>query len=171
MVPETPQPPLHLLTIPTEPRLNEALGCLAIAHTHLELILRYCVKTIASQTIRQGLDATEGERISDLRTRIKRLFKERKATALEKNTLDALLGRAKRLSEKRNSYVHRAWSQTGAGKIIRKDEQHQWGAAPTEDEIMHAAREITQLVKEINTERLHGFIREVVLRSGESKMS
>jgi hypothetical protein len=89
---------LYYLTAPKQPSLNEALGRLAIAHTHLELVLRYCVKTIANQSISEALDATEGDRISDLRVRIKRLFKERRPAALEKNTLDALLGRAKRLA-------------------------------------------------------------------------
>jgi hypothetical protein len=108
------------LAIPQHPGLLEALGRLAIAHTHLELILRYCVKTIAKQSIEEALDATEGDRISDLRNKIKQLFKERRSTALEKNSLDALLGHAKRLSEKRHSYLHRAWSETDAGQAVVK---------------------------------------------------
>lgn len=83
---------MALLTVPNQPSLNEALGRLAIAHTHLELILRYCVKTITDQSIQQALDATEGECLSDLRIRIKQLFKERRPTALEKASLDAVLG-------------------------------------------------------------------------------
>lgn len=168
-MPEEQRVILQLLTVPHQPRLNEALGRLAIAHTHLELILRYCVKTIADLTIKQALDATEGQRISDLRVRVRQLFNARKPTALEITRLDALLGHAKRLSEKRNSYLHRAWSQTDAGKIIMKDEDHQWGRAPSEEEILEVAGEITQLVGEINTERLEGFIKSVVLRSRESR--
>lgn len=155
---------LALLTVPNQPSLTQALGRLAIAHTHLELILRYCVKTIADQTIEQALDATEGDRISDVRVRVKQLFKERQPTALEKTNLDALFGRAKHLSEKRNSYLHRAWSETAAGRAIMKGGDHQWGSAPSEEEILHAAEEITNLVTEINEARLHGFIKDVVLR-------
>ena len=64
-------------------------GCKDIANRtkHLELMLRYCVKTIAKQSLAEALDATEGERISDLRIRIKQLFKERRPTALEKISL------------------------------------------------------------------------------------
>jgi hypothetical protein len=118
------------LAIPQHPGLLEALGRLAIAHTHLELILRYCVKTIAKQSIEEALDATEGDRISDLRNKIKQLFKERRSTALEKNSLDALLGHAKRLSEKRHSYLYRAWSETDAGQAVVKGEDHRWEPCP-----------------------------------------
>ena len=156
--------PLSYLTIPRQPSLHEALGRLAIAHTQLELTLRYCVKTIANQTVADALDATEGDRISDLRVRIKQLFKERRPTALEKTTLDALLGRAKRLSEKRNTYLHSAWSQTAAGRAIMKDEDHRWGQAPSIAEINEVTEEISCLVSEINQARLEGFIKQVVSR-------
>ena len=67
---------MHILTVPNRSELHKVLGRLAIAHTHLELILRYCVKTIAKQSVEEALDATEGDRISDLRIKIKQLFKE-----------------------------------------------------------------------------------------------
>jgi hypothetical protein len=75
------------LAVPDRLELHKVLGRFAIAHTHLELMLRYCVKTIAKQSLAEALDATEGERISDLRIRIKQLFKERRPTALEKISL------------------------------------------------------------------------------------
>ena len=37
---------MHRLTVPNRPQLLEALGHLAIAHTHLERILRYTVNTL-----------------------------------------------------------------------------------------------------------------------------
>jgi hypothetical protein len=171
MMPGNPSPDfVALLTVPNQPSLNEALGRLAIVHTHLELILRYCVKTIAGQTIQQALDATEGDRLSDLRIRIKQLFKERRPTALEKANLDALLGRAKRLSEKRNSYLHRAWSQTAAGRAIMKGEDHRWGPAPSEEQILQVLEELSSLVGEINEARLNGVIKNVVSRFQSSQV-
>jgi hypothetical protein len=135
-----------------------------MAHTHLELILRYCVKTIANLSIAEALDATERDRISDLRVRIKRLFKERRPTPHEQTTLDALLGRARRLSEKRNSYLHSTWSQTAAGRAIMKNEDHRWGQAPSEAEVNQVTDEILRLVSELNDARLNGFISRVVSR-------
>lgn len=155
---------MQKLAIPQHQGLLEALGRLAIAHTHLELILRYCVKTIAEQSIQEALDATEGERISDLRLKIKQLFKDRKPTSSEKNSLDALLGQAKRLSERRHSYLHRAWSETHAGHAVVKGEDHLWGPAPSSSEVEGVASEILTLGETLNHERLHGFIRDVVQR-------
>jgi len=155
---------MHQLTVPNRPELLGALGRLAIAHTHLELILKYCVKTIAKQSVEEALDATEGNRISDLPIKIKQLFKERKPTALEKNSLDALLGCARRLSKKRNSYLHRAWSETPEGLTVMKGEHYQWGPAPSDAEIEGVTSEIVALGERLNHERRHGFIQEVMQR-------
>lgn len=155
---------MRTLAIPQHQGLLEALGRLAIAHTHLELILRYCVKTIAEQSIQEALDATEGDRISDLRIKIKALFKDRKPTASEKNSLDGLLGYAKRLSGRRHSYLYRAWSETDARQAVVKGEDHQWEPAPSVSEVEEIASEILTLGEKINRERLHGFIRDVMQR-------
>jgi hypothetical protein len=159
---------MHQLTTPSRPELLGALGRLAIAHTHLELILRYCVKTITKQSVEEALDATEGDRISDLRIRIKQLFKERRPTALEKNSLDALLGHATRLSKKRHSYLHRAWSETDAGQAVVKGEDYQWEPAPSDAELERVVSEILSLGEKLNHERRHGFIKEVVQRQSPS---
>ena len=58
---------MHKLAIPSHPGLVEALGRLAIAHTHVELLLRDTVKTLSALTIAQALDATSQDRASDLR--------------------------------------------------------------------------------------------------------
>lgn len=155
---------LHSLTVPDEPDLQAALGRLAIAHTHLEFVLRYCVKTIADLSVEGALDATEGERISDLREAIKRLFKERRPTEIERTSLNELLGRAKRFSRKRNEYLHRVWSQTEAGKAIVATEDHGWKKAPSKEEIDSASQETLELVAELNFARNEGFISEVIRR-------
>jgi hypothetical protein len=157
-------------SFPDDPILHAALGRLAIAHTQLELILRYCVKVIADQDIQAALDATEGERISDLRERVKRLFKERQPTALEKNQLDALLGRAKLFSEERNTYLHSVFSETPEGRAIMKDANHRWGPAPSESAIDDVTKGILRLAKELNDARLNGFIKRVVARHKALKL-
>ena len=106
------------LAIPQSPGLTEAIGRFAIAHTHLELVLRYTVKTLARLPVKEALDATNGERISDLRNRVKRLFVETKPAPSELTRLDALLGAARRLSEKRNTILHSVWSETLAGEVF-----------------------------------------------------
>ena len=157
---------------PHQPSLQAALGRLAIAHTQLELILRYCVKVLAELDIHAALDATDGERISDLRERVRRLFKERRPTEVEKNNLDALLGRTKRFSEQRNTYLHSVFSATPEGEAIMKGADHRWGPAASESAIDEVTIEILRLAKEINDARLDGgFIQQVVARHNASQSS
>jgi hypothetical protein len=153
---------MHILALPQHPGLLEALGRLAVAHTHLELILRYTVKTVAGVSLREGLDATEGERTSDVRRRIKKIFVQTKPAESEVVKLDALLNRARLLSEKRNEFLHSAWSETDDGQAVRKREgDHRWVPARSKEDVDTVAVEIMLLAKEINDARLHGFIYEV----------
>ena len=104
------------LAMPTDPDLVMALGQLAIAHTQLELVLRYIIKTLSGLHLHEALDGTAEERMPDLRARIKHLFKDRKATATQKIKLNALLHKAKHLTEKRNDYLHAVFPAQQQGK-------------------------------------------------------
>jgi hypothetical protein len=154
--------PMHILAMPQHPGLLEALGRLAVAHTHLELILQYTVKTVAGVSIIDALDATSGQRTSDVRRRIKKLFVQKKPPESEVVKLDALLNRARPLSKQRNDFLHSAWSQTEAGEAVRKGEDHRWVPAPSKEEVDTVTIKIMELATEINNARLHGFINEVV---------
>jgi len=161
---------MHRLTVPNRPQLLEALGRLAIAHTHLERILRYTVKTLSGLSGPESLNPTRRKPISDLRKRIKKRFKKHNPSAAETYRLDELLEKAKLLSGKRNSYMHRAWSKTEAGQAILLGEDLQLGAAPSEAVIERVASEILALGKQINDARLHGFIHDVVQRQPSKEM-
>ena len=163
------QPVMQELTIPNSPDLIEPLGRMGIADTHLGLVLRYTVKTISGLYVDESLDATSKERIVETRQRVRRLFKEKKPTAIETAKLDALLGKASRLTAKRNGYLHSALSVSPAGQtIIKSEENHSWGPAPRKDEVEGVTSELLALGKEINRERLHGFINDVVQRQPPS---
>ena len=154
-----------VLNMPTDPGLLQALGQLAIAHTQLELILRYTVRTLSGLSVADALDATSQDRMVDLRKRIKTLFKEKKPTAHEIAQLDALLHRGRRLSETRNLYVHSTWSSTHDGQALMQNEQHLWGPAPNKHDVENVTVAILKLSKDLNNARLNnGFIAEVVNR-------
>lgn len=156
---------VHELNIPSNPGLIEALGKLVIAHTQLELALRYTVKTLSGLSVSDALDATRYDRLDDLRDRIKQLFKDNKATAQDKTKLDALLNKGKRLSSKRHSYMHSAWSATPSGiALIKSEDDHSWGPAPEKEQVEDLALKIFLLARALNKERLHGFIAQVVTR-------
>ncbi len=141
-----------------------ALGRLAVAHTHLELALRYTVKTLTGLSVQKGLDVTHKESTRKVRQRVRRLFLQKKPIEQEISKLDALLNEASRLSDTRNNYLHSAWSVSEAGQPIIKLENHSWGPAPTTKEVEDAAKNIAALGAEINYERSDGFIRTVFER-------
>src|SRR5262249_52943721 len=151
--------------IPQHPELIAALGRLAVAHTHLELALRYTVKTLTGLSVQKGLDVTHRESMSKVRKRIRRLFVEKKATQQEIAKLDALLNESWRLSDIRNDYLHSAWSVSEAGLPIIKLENHSWGPAPTAKQVEDAAKNLASLGAEINYERSDGFIFSALKRS------
>jgi hypothetical protein len=153
---------MHPLTDPNRPELQAALGRLVIAHTHLEWILRYTVKTLSG--LPKSLDPTKRKSISFLRKKSKRLFKKHHPSAAEKSRLDELLEKAKLLSEKRNSFLHRAWAKAPEGQAILHGEGLQVEAAPSDAAIERVTSDILALGKKINYARLHGFIHEVVQR-------
>jgi hypothetical protein len=155
---------MHRLTVPNRPQLLEALGRLAIAHTHLERILRYTVKTLSGLSGPNSLDPTRRKSIAELRKKIKKRFKKHHPSPAETYRLDELLEKARLLSEKRNSYLHRAWSETQAGQALLYGEGLQLEAAPSEAAVERVVSEILALGKKINYARRYGFIHEVVQR-------
>ncbi len=108
--------------------------------------------------------ATSTFRASDVCRQIRRLFREKKPSPSEETQLDALLGAAQRLSEKRNSYLHSAWSETSAGQAVLQSDTHQWEQAPSETEVERVTSEILAVGRKINDARLHGLISKAVAR-------
>ncbi len=155
---------LHRLTVPTQPTVLHALGGLALAHTHLERILRYTGNTLSRTSGSSSLDSTKRRGISFLRKKIKRQFKKLEPTVAEKSQLDALLEKAKLLSEKGNSYLHRAWSETPEAKAVLHGEGLHVEAAPSEAAIERVTSDLLALGKKLNHARLHGFIHNVMQR-------
>lgn len=128
------------------------------------------MKSLSGLSGPKGLDPTRRNPISDIRNRIKKRFKKHNPSATEISRLDELLEKAKLLSGKRNSYLHRAWSETEAGQAILHGEDLQLEAAPSEAVIERVASEILALRKKINDARLHGFIHDAVQRQPPKEM-
>lgn len=161
------------LTIPDDPELVQALGRLALAHAQLEVVLKYTFKTLSGLPIKEALEQMKKNRTSFLRKRIRRLFLDKHPIAEDLAKLDTLLDKARDLSEKRNELLHSAWAVSPAGEPIVKSESYTWGPAPNRKEVERFAVEIMDLGKKINTERLHGFIRQAAHadRKGDSPLA
>ena len=148
------------LVIPTDARYNAAVGKVALANGHLDLVQRFLVRALADVDMRVALDSTEGSRMPDVQDRVKKLAKERKLPESVKTRLEACLNNARTLSRKRHELVHRAVRMDKDGNIFQKRDDHTWGKAPTVTELNKLSKEILRLSDQINEERLTGFIRD-----------
>lgn len=150
--------------LPGDSDLLTALGGLVIARTQLELYLRYTVKTLASLSVNAALETTSGDRMPELRGRIKQLFKQKKPTAQEKRQLDALLLQGKHLTMKCNVYLHATYANTPSGQALMQSDTYSWGLAPTVSEVNAVRADLLKVGADMNHARLHGFIAQVVRR-------
>ena len=147
------------LNMPTDPAYLAAFGRVALAHSHLELVQRFLVRTLGDVSMIQALDATESLRAADVRKRVRKLARQRQFPEDTLLRIDALLGGATTLSRERNDLLHRAVQLNRHGDFVQKTQYHLWGPAPSCNDLEDLARRIQQLAEEINHERLRGFIR------------
>lgn len=146
------------LTIPKDKTYLTAFGRVAIAHSHLELVQRYLVRTLADIEMIDALDATESSRATDVRRRVGKLAKQRQFPEDILCRLDALLERAFCLSKERNQLLHRAVQVDRNGAFVQKGTDQRWGPAPSCSELEDLAEKIRKLADEMNEKRLKGFI-------------
>ena len=160
---------MHRLAMPSDPAIIQALGALVIAHTQLELVMRYTIKTLSREpNVDVALNQTKGFRMNELRQRIRQLFTSMQPTDRELHELNTLLEQARRLSKKRNDYAHSTWSATEAGESLMHDVRHRWGPAPTVEEMRQVTLFLVICSNALNYNRLHGFIAAVVKRRAGS---
>ena len=153
--------PTVLLELPGNDDLLAAAGCVALAHGQLELTLRMTIKTLSRLTVRQALNATDDYKNWQLRNEIKSLFKHHTLDPVLRIQMNAILGNCNKLSEKRNRLIHRAWALDQDGSVVVKGETHHWGPPPSLEDLTSLAQDISTQVKELNHERLYGFIAEI----------
>ena len=150
------------LEMPADPELLKAAGRVALAHGQLELVLCMTVKSLSELSVQEALDETATMKAYELREKIKQLFKQKRSDELAKIKLDALVNKAKRLSDKRNSLIHRPWAKDNRGQWVVKAEDHIWGKPPSIDQLNQLAEDIFESAIELNTARLSGFIKKAL---------
>jgi hypothetical protein len=152
------------LKLPTHTGLLAAAGRVALAHAHLEHVLRMMVKSLARVPIADAMLATQSDSAQELRRRVRKLFKKVTTDQAELVKLDALLGDGANLARKRNALIHRPWVELPDGKLAVKDDDHNWGDPPSEKELADLADRIYGLALNLNDERLGGFIKAALDR-------
>jgi hypothetical protein len=150
--------------VPDDKDLLAAFGEVALRHEHLNHILRMTIKTLARLSIDEALDATTYDGSRQLRERIRKLARQRLGEGEPLLKTQALLERCRRVTEKRNEFIHGVWAKELDGEPMRRMPDHTWHALPTVADLIVLGREIENITAELNTARLDGFLSEALAK-------
>jgi hypothetical protein len=129
----------------------------------MDRILQMTVKTLTDVTVGEALAATRRQGSAELRRRIDKLARQRIGEGPALIRLQALLERARRVTERRNSLIHDVWVRfvdDGAAMILNEDEKAI--PVPSVEDLESLGRDIEALTYEINEARLRGFLAQAV---------
>ena len=149
----------------SHPALQQQLAALAevtLRNEHLNHILRMTIKTLASLTVAEAMDATKYDGARQLRETVKKLAKQKLGTCDEQLKLSAMITRAGRLTDKRNNLTHGLWAQELDGDPGVMGAPGELTPLPSAKELCALADELWALTKELNTARLEGFLKSAL---------
>lgn len=161
---------MAILSIPSDPKVREAIGVVAVRHGQLDHALQLTVKSILGAGLELSLIVTDGMTAGRLRDMIKRLARKR----LEKSpdayeNLSALLSRAKTATDRRNELMHGVWTfDLDADSEVFYYKNTPQPKLPDAAELTNLANEIAELVGELHEARLHGWLRDALQRSARA---
>ena len=148
--------------VPEDKELLSALGIVTLRHEHLNHILKMTVKSIAGIKPSEASYALKYEGSRSLRQRINRLAKKELGESKALLKLQAILGHAERVTEKRNKFIHGLWAKELDGDPGIMGDPGELHPLPTVNELGSLANEIAELTQELNEARLEGFLKEAL---------
>ncbi|HTT99842.1 MAG TPA: hypothetical protein VMF58_17465 [Rhizomicrobium sp.] len=154
--------------LPDDQKVLAAIGTIAIRHGQLDNALKMAVKSLASVSWAEALDATAMSTGRDLRDRIHKLAKQRFGEGPALVKLDALLDRARKASERRNEILHSFWGTEKDTPVIR-DANHNYKKAPTLKELKSLSDELYDIRAGVTDARLSGFLCDALKKSSPAK--
>jgi hypothetical protein len=161
--------PLIRLSLPEDKALLEAAGRAALAHAHLEHVLRLTIKTLSGMRQRDTLITMNKVSVHNVREVIQHLFAEKvqnKGWKLQrakdaKAILAKMLDKAAKASGRRNKCIHRPWAKDQNGQLYSKNDAHQWSSPPTAADLKKLANDILEVASEFSEARLEGIIFQI----------
>jgi hypothetical protein len=154
--------------VPEDKELLSALNVVTLRHEHLNHILKMTIKSIADITPEIAFYALKYEGSRSLRQRINKLGKKELGESKALLKLQAILGRAERVTEKRNKYIHGLWAKELGGDPGIMGVPGELYPLPTVEELEKLANEIAEIIQELNEARLEGFLKTAL--DGSSKI-
>lgn len=146
--------------VPDDEKLLSAIGVVTLKHEHLNHILKMTIKSIAGLTPSEVFYALKREGSWSLRNRINKLARKKLGESETLLKLQAILGRAERVTDKRNEYIHSIWAKELDGDPGIMDETGILKPLPTINELEQLGDEIEDITNELNHARLKGFLAE-----------
>ena len=126
--------------------------------------MRMTIKTLANLEVTETLDATAYDGAAKLRDRIKTIARQRLGEGEALLKLQAIIERCKRVSDKRNEFIHSVWGKELDGESFRRANDHSWQPIPTIDELTSLGKDILALTEQLNEARLFGFLSEALTK-------
>ena len=148
--------------VPQDREMLAAFGEVALRHEHMNHILKMTIKTLAGVTVDEAIAATSYESSAQLRDRVRKIARQRLGEGTPLIKLQAILANCKRLTEKRNEFVHGLWAQELDGNAHLRDAYGGTRPLPKLEKPHHLAHELEQLTNQLNFERLEGFLQKVM---------
>ncbi len=149
------------------PELLAAVGNVSVAHGHLEHILKMMIKTLLNVSIQEARAASAFMGPARLRKRIVKLARQELGDGVTLVRIQGLMDRCKHATVARNNVVHSLYAKELDGEPVLGVEDGSWSKQPSITEVNELAQKIDELMREINYERMHGFILQAVLNKSK----
>src|SRR5690606_1002014 len=123
------------MEVPTDKNILAGLGALTIRNSQLDHSLQMTIRLLADLSVEETLDATKRNTSGCLRERIDKLAKKRLRESAALLKLQAILERARKVTDKRNQYVHSLWARELYGPAVIRKDDHSFEQGPSSDEL------------------------------------
>jgi hypothetical protein len=153
------------LEIPIDAVLLAAVGRCTLTSEHLTYILRMTWMKVKDLHVDEALLKTKRYPAVRLRKEILEAAFERFGAEPEYSQLNALLGRCSQAADRRNDLIHSVCMKKLDGDHGRRTGEHHWASFPTVTELDDLTTELDCLWKELNYERLEGYLADVLART------
>jgi hypothetical protein len=145
--------------LPQDRQTLAAIGVISIRHGQLDNSLRWTIGKLVGLSRQEMLDATARKGSQELRETIHKLVRHHFGVTDVLIKTDALLNRAKRVTEKRNDILHSLWGYVmDYGPVIRREEDHEFEDVPSVPNLNAIADEITAVTRDVSLARIEGFL-------------
>jgi hypothetical protein len=157
-----------LQTLPTDEKILAEVGTIALHHGQLDNALKMTIKDLTGVGQIEALDATLRDGSRELRGRIRKLARQRLGEGAALLSLQALLTRAERATEKRNELMHAVWGTELDGGPMMRGDDHKFRPIPTITQLEELDKEIATILDDLINARQDGFLLEALKKSNNA---